>query len=275
MAEARPVSTPMEANTHLPKLAVAEVDAREYQCALGGLMYAMLGTRPDIAHAVGVLSQHAATPGKVHWTALMRVYRYLCRTSDMALTFGGNRKNEPLTGFADADYAGDHVDRCSITSFVFLLHRGAISWGSKKQHTVALSSTEAEYVAGSQATREAIWLRLLLSEIRQLAAGPTSILIDNQSAIALAKNPVFHGSTKHISVQHHFIREKLEEGVDPVGRTSNAEVYSCTELNVFRDLVQEACAQNAYIAARVTSVEAPCYFIRGAEFLGPLIPKRG
>ena len=213
MSSCRPVSTPIAANLHLPKLSLAEIDARKYQSALGSLMYLMLGNRPDIAYAIGILSQHAATPGKAHWDALMRVYRYLRGTTNLKLTYRGSSKAEELLGYVDADFAGDTVDRRSTTGYAFILSGAAVSWASKKQRTVATSSTEAEYVAGSEAAKEAVWFRLILSELGMLKEGPTEILIDNQSAIALAKNPVFHGRMKHVEVQHHFIREKLEDGV--------------------------------------------------------------
>ncbi|KAJ3531725.1 hypothetical protein NM688_g7534 [Phlebia brevispora] len=211
MADCRPLSMPMEANLHLPKLAEPEIELRRYQSALRSLMYAMLATRPDLAHSVGVLSQHAATPGEVHWNALMCVYRYLRGTTDLALTFRRNAKEKALLDFVDADHAGDPVDRRSITGYAFTLAGAAVCWAFKKQRTVAISSTEAEYVAGSAATRQAVWLRLLLSELGQLKQEPTTLLIDNQSAIALAKNPVYHGTMKHIAIQHHFIREKFED----------------------------------------------------------------
>ena len=216
MADCRPVSTPMAQNQKLTKLTEAEIDPKDYQRALGSLMYAMLGTRPDIAYAVGVLSQHAATPGEEHWTALMRVYRYLRGTSDLTLTYHGDEGEsksfpDPIC-YVDADWAADINDRRSISGHVFLMSGGAVCWSSKKQKSTALSSTEAEYMAASNATKEAIWVRTLLSELSQLSSGPTTLFIDNQSAMALAKNAAFHDRSKHIAVRHHFIREKLEDG---------------------------------------------------------------
>ncbi|GBE86218.1 Retrovirus-related Pol polyprotein from transposon TNT 1-94 [Sparassis crispa] len=156
MADCRPVSTPMAQNQKLVKLSEAEINPKPYQSALGSLMYAMIGTRPDLAFTVGALSQHAATPGKEHWIALI--------------------------------------------------------WSSKRQHSMAQSSTEAEYMAGAHGTKEAVWLRAFLSEIGQVQKGPTPLLIDNQSAIALSKNAAFHERTKHIAVRYHFIREKYDSG---------------------------------------------------------------
>lgn len=211
MGSSRPVATPMDPNTKLVKVNEAEVDVKTYQSALGALMYAMLATRPDIAFAVGALSKFAATPGQAHWTALKRVYRYLRGTANMCLTYRGNSETD-LLAFVDADWASDINDRRSTTGFVFLISGGAISWSSKKQTSVALSSTEAEYMAAAAATKEAIWLKTFLSELNFSKTHPITLQIDNQSAILLAKNAMFHERTKHIAIRYHFIREKLEEG---------------------------------------------------------------
>ncbi|TFY53550.1 hypothetical protein EVJ58_g9393 [Rhodofomes roseus] len=143
MTDCRPVSTPMAANQKLAKLDEAEVDEKRYQSALGSLMYAMLGTRPDLAYAIGTLSKHAATPGEEHWTALMRVYRYLRKTTDVRLVYCGNSPGELVQGYVDADWGSDPMDRRSVTGHVFLIAGGAVSWSSKKQTSTALSSTEA------------------------------------------------------------------------------------------------------------------------------------
>lgn len=212
MQDGRSVSTPIETNLKLTKLTEPEIEARAYQSALGALMYAMLATRPDLAFAVGVLSRHAATPGEPHWTALKRVYRYLRGTTEARLTFSGDTTDTPL-GYADADWAADVNDRRSISGYVFILSGGAVSWSSKKQSSVALSSTEAEYMAVSAATKDLIWIRTLLAELDSTAiCGPTPLLVDNQSAISLTSNAMFHDRTKHISIRHHFIREKVDSG---------------------------------------------------------------
>ena len=205
------VVTPIDTNIKLIKLSEVETDIKEYQSALRALMYAMLATRPDLAFAVGALSKHAATPGHAHVTALKRVYRYLRRTSDARLVFQGDTKDN-LIGYIDVDWAADINDRRSITGYVFILAGAAISWSSKKQTSVALSSTEAEYMAAAAATKEAIWLHTLFNELNTLSSQPTTLLIDNQSAMALAKNAMFHDCMKHIAIRHHFIREKLDSG---------------------------------------------------------------
>ncbi|KAJ3474091.1 hypothetical protein NLI96_g12656 [Meripilus lineatus] len=193
---------------------MAEINSTPYQRAVGSLMYTMLGTRPDLAYAVGVLSQHSASPGTEHWAALQRVYKYLRGLSFLKLTFRGNKTSSltPL-GYVDADWAADINNRRSITGFVYLLADGAICWSSKKQHSTALSSTEVEYMAACNATKEALWLQSFLQELGYAQDPATTILIDNQSAMALAKNPAFHDRSKHIAIRYHFICEKVEDGI--------------------------------------------------------------
>ena len=181
-------------------------------------MYAMLGTRPDIAFAVTFLSQFNNNPGPQHWMAVKRVLRYLNGTMDYKLVYGGNDgKNistPTLVGYCDADWASNVDDRRSITGYVFLLAGGAISWQTKKQPTVALSSVEAEYMAATQATKEAIWFRSFLNQLGMLniMSSPSVIFSDSQGSIALGKNPEYHSRTKHIDVQHHFVREQVSSG---------------------------------------------------------------
>jgi hypothetical protein len=121
-----------------------------------------------------------------------------------------------LSGYSDSDWAGDYDTRKSTSGFVFGVGSAAISWSSKLQATVALSTCEAEYIGQTNAAKEAIWLRRLLDEIQPKTANQpraTIIYCDNQGAIALAKNPQFHARTKHIDIQHHFVREKVNEGI--------------------------------------------------------------
>src|SRR6266403_3246899 len=210
-SNSRPTATPSLANEHLKKIPSAEVDTKTYQSAVRALMYPMLGTRPDLAYTVAALGRHAATPGNEHNHALQHVFRYLSGTSDYALSFHrGSANGLVLHSFVDADWASDVNDRKSTSGFVFMLSGGTISWSSKKQSSVALSSTEAEYITGAHATKEAIWLRRLLTELGLEILTPTSLHIDNQSAIAIAKNPEFHDRTKHIKIRHHFLRAKVE-----------------------------------------------------------------
>ena len=180
---------------------------------LGSLMYSAIGTRPDISFAVNTLAQHASAPGEAHLRALKRIFHYLIGTKNYKLIFNGRTKDRTLIGFVDADWAGDANSRRSISGYVFFLNGTPVSWAAKKQPSISLSSTESEYMASSLATREAVYLRQFLVELGFRQIGPTPILIDNQSAIAIARNPEFHARTKHIEVRHHYVREKLEDGI--------------------------------------------------------------
>jgi hypothetical protein len=173
-------------------------------------MYAMIGTCPDLAHAVGILSQHNANPGNKHWNAVKQVLQYLAGMKDLCIIYRGT-KIESVIGYTDADWAADKNDHCSLTRYILLLHGGVINWSSKKQPSTAQSSTEAEYVAAAHATKEIIWLRTFLSEINFGQNSPTPLFVDNQSAIVLTKNPKFYNWTKHIVVHFHFIHERVED----------------------------------------------------------------
>lgn len=223
MSNCKPASTPLDAGAGAV-LSVAMQPATEeerlemqrvpYRSAVGSLMYLMVATRPDLAAAVGVVSRFMESPGVAHWQAVKRIFRYLRGTTDMALELGGcDDGGVVLQGFCDSDWGGDPDSRRSTTGYIFSLGTGSISWSSKRQATVALSSTEAEYVAASFATREVLWLRTLLEEIGCKQERPTLVRSDNQGAIALVRNPVHHQRTKHIAIQHHFVREQFENAV--------------------------------------------------------------
>jgi hypothetical protein len=142
------------------------------------------------------------------------VFRYLQATPTHGIRFSGSDSNNgKLLGYSDADWASDIETRRSTSGYVFMLNGGCISWRSKKQRTVALSSTEAEYMALSEAVQEAVWLKAFVYELGE-DTGNSGITVyeDNQGAIALAKNPEFHKRTKHIDIRYHFVREKVESG---------------------------------------------------------------
>jgi hypothetical protein len=219
MADCKPAATPMDTSLNIiaaeNEYAPPSEVKRWYQGTIGALMYLMLGTRPELAFAISIVSRHAANPTDSHVSAVKRILRYLKGTLDYELVFKGG--TSPLIGYTDADWAGDKSTRRSTSGYIFNIGSGAISWSSKRQPTVALSTCEAEYVAQTQAVKEAIWLKGLLielSDIHNNELSPSAVILygDNQGAIALAKNPVFHGRTKHIDIQHHFVREKIESG---------------------------------------------------------------
>jgi hypothetical protein len=180
-----------------------------YTEAISSVLWPVVVSRPDAAYTVGILSQFIQNLEHVHWEALKRVIVFLGTTKNLWLTFGG--PNNPLVeGFCDADWASQK-HRHSISGYSFTFGKGAVSWSSKKQHVIALSSTEAEYIAQTHAAKEALWLKSFLDEIRGKSEGPLRMNCDNQGAIALAKDNKFHSRTKHIDLRYHFIREAVED----------------------------------------------------------------
>ena len=216
MTDCKAVSTPMDPSVTLtkdmsPSTREEENSMRDvpYQNAVGSLMYAMLGTRLDIAFAVGAVSRYSSNPGELHWRAVKRIFRYLKGTIGHAVEY--KRDGSDIHGYSDADWAGDPDSRRSTTGYTYILAGGAVTWSSKKQPTVALSTTEAEYMALTQAAKEGIWIKRLLSELGFNSPNdPIVINSDNQGSSALAKNPIQHARTKHIDIRHHFIREMVE-----------------------------------------------------------------
>ncbi|XP_058202223.1 secreted RxLR effector protein 161-like [Rhododendron vialii] len=184
-----------------------------YANAVGSLMYAMVCTRPDISHAVSMVSRYMHDPGKGHWQAVKWILRYIQGTVNVGLKFGRDQKfgDQLAVGYVDSDYAGDLDKRRSTTGYVFTMAGGPVSWRSTLQSTVALSTTEAEYMAVTEAIKEAIWLQGLIGDLGAKQEH-INVYCDSQSAIHLAKNQVHHTRTKHIDVRFHFVREILEEG---------------------------------------------------------------
>ncbi|KAJ9528322.1 hypothetical protein QJQ45_014305 [Haematococcus lacustris] len=179
-----------------------------YSALVGSLLYLTCCTRPDIAFAVGALARHMSAPTKQHWSAACSVLCYLKGTADQGLLFGGV---SGLQGYSDADYAGDKDTARSTTGYLFTLNGGAISWSSRLQPTVAMSTAEAEYMAASSAAKEALWLRKLMRDL-QLDASCVHLGCDNQAAIQLLHNPMATSRAKHIDVHHHFVRERISRG---------------------------------------------------------------
>lgn len=221
LSDCRPVSTPMEPGLQLTKKQAPETnDHKEYMKnvpymnAVGALMYLAIGTRPDIAYSVGKLAQFNSNPGVAHWKAVKHLFRYLKGTLDLRLTYRADSSdialpNTTFTAYSDSDYAGCLDTRRSTSGYALKMGTGAVSWSSKKQSIIALSSTEAEYVAASIAGQEVVWMRQLLQELHFNLdeASPLIMHMDNQSAIAVVNNPEHHGRMKQVDVRHHWIRQ--------------------------------------------------------------------
>jgi len=206
MLEARPVITPTAAHFKFRSLSEEEkkteavhMERIPYANVVGSLMYAMVGSRPDLAFVVGFISRFMSSPGREHWSAVKWVLRYLKGAYTQNLIFKKDSKF-CIEGFSDSDYATDLDRRRSVTGYVFKVGGNTISWKSSLQSVVALSTTEAEYMALTEAVKEAIWLKGLCSELG-FKQDNVMVHCDSQSALALAKNSVHHERTEHIDTK--------------------------------------------------------------------------
>ncbi|KAG6590542.1 Integrase catalytic core protein [Phytophthora cinnamomi] len=214
MQDCKPAASPVDISMKLVSSdAMTKLDA-PFREAVGALMHLMTSTRPDIAFAVGYVSRFMENPQVEHWIAVKRIFRYLQGTKSHGIRFSPG-KGIDFQGYSDADWAGDLSDRKSTSGYLFQVAGGPISWGSKKQSSVSLSTSEAEYIALSLAIQEGKWVHKLLCEILVAARGVTpelKIFEDNQSCIKMTKNPVNHGRAKHIDIKYHHIRDEVKRG---------------------------------------------------------------
>ena len=211
MDSCKPRSTPCELAGYDVESEARKENSPIYREMVGTLIYAMTCTRPDLSWVVSKLSQHLANPSDTDFVMLKHVFRYILGTLDYRLTYKKSSNGLLLNGFCDADW-GTSLDRKSMSGYCFFLNKdgSAISWKTKKQATVALSSCESEYMALCLATQEAVYLSSLVNDMSlSQKTEPVVINVDNQGAIALAKNPVHHNRSKHIDIKYHFIRENV------------------------------------------------------------------
>jgi hypothetical protein len=206
-------STPMEVRLRLSARGTSEeVDATMYRSLVGSLRY-LVHTRPDISFAVGYVSRFMEKPRHEHLAAVKHLLRYIAGTVDYGLVYPKFTKgNNRLIGYSDSDLGGDVDERKSTAGVIFFLGEMVISWSSQKQKTVALSTCEAEYMAGASGACQAVWLKRLLDDIEGTNVQQPVLKMDNKSAIALSKNPVLHDRSKHIDTKFHFIRQCVEDG---------------------------------------------------------------
>ena len=213
MKDAKSVSTPLANHFKLSRsLCPTTTDEKEkmasipYSSTVGSLMYCMVCTRSDIAHVVSIVSRFLSNPGKEHWEAVKWIFKYLRGTSKLCLSFGGSKPM--LEGFTDADMAGDLDGRKSTSGFLFTFAGGAVSWQSKLQKCVALSTTEAEYIAATEAAKEMLWMKRFVQELG-LMQDEYVVFCDSQSAMDLSKNTSYHSRTKHIDVRYQWLRDVI------------------------------------------------------------------
>ena len=224
LTDCNPVATPLDPHHPLGLESDASVAApnllESFQRLVGSLLFLQMCTRPDLSFAVLLLSQHCASPLPRHFAAARRVLRYLKGTRDLRLHYGGSSASLSLSGLSDADWAGDKSSRASTSAFVWSLAGGPVSWSSKKQSCIALSTAEAEYVALTRAVQEGIWIRNSLLAMNLPCPSSLSISTDNLAAKSLAENDSIHGRAKHIDIRYHFIRSHVESGLFLISHVS-------------------------------------------------------
>jgi hypothetical protein len=237
-----PSLIPMEPRLKLSKASTAPaIDEMAYRSIIGSLRY-LVNTRPDLAYLVGYVSRFMEKPTTEHLAAMKRVLRYVASTLKYGCCCTRKEKNVRLVDFSDSDLAGDVDTHKSTTGVVFFLGRNAITWQSQKHKVITLSSCEAEYIAGTTAACQGVWLERLLAELKGEKEGAVEINIDNQSAIQLSKNPVFHDRRKHINIRFHFISECIEEG-----RVNVASIGTNEQL---ADIMTKALARERFCELR-------------------------
>ncbi|XP_064475714.1 uncharacterized protein LOC135389610 [Ornithodoros turicata] len=200
-------------------------DNNIYQQAVGKLLYLSTTTRPDIAFTIGILRRRVSKPRTRDWNAVKRVFRYLKHTRDFKLKLSADTEMK-LVCFVDTDWAGNLSDRKSTSGYFIQLGGSPIAWSTKKRLTVALSSTEVEYVSAVYASQEVVWLQELLHGFGHSECEPTCIYEDNQSCIKLALGEGLSARTKHIDVRHHYLRDVIHRGLVDMQYCQSAEMIA-------------------------------------------------
>ncbi|KAI3723297.1 hypothetical protein L2E82_34775 [Cichorium intybus] len=222
---------PIQSNAKLSKTQspstdeeIAEMSRVPYASAVGSIMYAMTCTRPDVAFALSMVSRYQGNPGRAHWIAVKNILKYLRRTKNMVLVLGGSDTLR-VEGYTDASFQTDRDSGRSQSGWVFLLNGGAVTWKSSKQETVAGSTCESEYIAASEASKEAAWLKNFIGDLGVVPSiqEPLELFCDNEGAVALTKEPRDHGKSRHIDRKYHYIRHRVEEGHLLVKRVSSED----------------------------------------------------
>jgi hypothetical protein len=218
MHDCNPRATPMDAGLQLSKAdsptmkaEIEEMRGVPYRELVGSLLWVSRIAFPQITHAVCQIARFTQNPGRAHWNAAKQILRYLKGAKASILVLGGDPDTaQCLVAYSDSNWAEDLDDRRSTSGYAIRLGTATVSWSTKKQTTVATSSTEAEYMAAHHCSKQVVWLRNLLTELGTTAAeSPTRMYLDNRGAIDIAKDPKHHQRTKHIDVQHHYIRERV------------------------------------------------------------------
>ena len=211
MLHSNPVHTPLQQNLKLTSdMQSPPTDPTPYRRLVGKLIF-LTNTRPDITHAVHQVARFMQHPQVAHFQAAQSILRYLRHTPTHGLFYARGDPDD-ISGFTDADWGGASDNRRSVTGYIFKLGHSPITWASKSQTAVSLSSTESEYRALMEGAREAIWLKRLFSEPQLVPSQCIPLHCDNLGSVKLSHNPTFHSRSKHFDIHLHFTREKVQEG---------------------------------------------------------------
>ncbi|KAM0050765.1 putative RNA-directed DNA polymerase [Helianthus debilis subsp. tardiflorus] len=257
MIDCKPAETPMIANQKLYMEEKADLTNKErYQRIVGKLIY-LSHTRPDIAYAVGVVSQFMHQPQKAHMEAVLRIIRYLKGKAGHGVLFKSNGHLETQL-YTDANWAGDKGDRRSTSGYFTLVGGNLVTWRSKKQKVVALSSAEAEFRGIARGLTEVLWVRRLLTEIGYPPQETSKIWSDNKAAIQISENPVQHDRTKHIEVDRHFIKEKLEAEIITLPFVRSEDQFADILTKAVNERILHECLSKLNFGNPTVQLEGEC-----------------
>jgi len=228
MWDCKPTGTPSNTSINLSSKMITRENnltgTVPYQEAVGSLLHLAQATRPDIAFATNDVSRFNNQHSSEHWQAVKRIFRYLRGTIDYKLNFC-KTNDMKMHAYTDADWASDIDKRRSCSGHVVIMANAAISWYSHRQDIVALSSTEAEYISLSAASREIIWVRTLQNELDKQNCA-TTIYVDNTSTMKLAESDAYRPRTKHIDVRFHHTRQLITSGIIELKHRESAKMVA-------------------------------------------------
>ncbi|MCH80155.1 copia-type polyprotein [Trifolium medium] len=238
MDKSNAVSSPIVTGSKLSKYDQGEeVNPTKFKQIVGSLMY-LTATRPDLMFAVNLIARFMEHPVESHMVAAKRILRYIRGTLDLGILYKKRKQSTELIAYSDSDYGGDRDDRKSTSGYVFMLGTGAISWSSRKQPIVTLSTTEAEFIAAAHCVCQGIWIQRILRKMGLEMKKCLTVFCDNSSTIKLSKNPVLHGRSKHIDIRFHFLRNLCSDG--------SVELIHCSTQDQLADVMTKALKLDSF-----------------------------
>ncbi|SGZ30521.1 BQ5605_C048g12393 [Microbotryum silenes-dioicae] len=240
LGNAKPASIPMQPGVVLDfqDSSATPQDRTRYLQAIGSLMYAAVGTRPDLAYVVAYLARFSQQPSPAHWMAITQVLRYIKGTLDLGLTY--RKTDVAFHGYSDANWGACLTTSRSTMGYAFIYSGAAIAWCSKREHRVAKSTTDAEYLSLSYTSGDAIHLSKLLAELGHPVPGPVVIYGDNQGSLALAQHPTNHQGSRHVRISEHYVRKRVAKKEIDVVYIATADMFA----DIFTKALVEAREQS-------------------------------